>query len=521
MALPASYEPNHFAKVLFFGAFIQSFAYSSLVVLVLRNSVKLKRVVFTFLFILFLLETFLYFRFNSRFDPNVLTLILQTNLDEMKEFVYVYLISPCTLIFFISGLLFYVLIYYSLGKTTQINYIKRWFVAVALCVALVLGGIVSFASLPFNMGQNTINRLYTSVEFVKERHDEIDKMVELIDDISIYKSPNKEGAPTIILVIGESFNKHHSSLYGYHLQTSPNMQKEIDKGNLQVFSNAISPTSGTSFAMRFLFTLRGCERSDSTSLSSYVLMPIVFKQAGYNVAYFDNQYTRSSGGTFDYSCGYFLNPSIINNSCFDFRNTDIYEYDGDFVNRHSDNILKSSKSLNIIHLKGQHFDAALRFPESFKHFTADDIKRQDLNVTERQRVADYDNATLYNDYVLGEIINLLRDKNAIMIYLSDHGEHIYDTENHYYGRGIGGVSEEENLKAVYQVPMMVWCSDSFIENNDSIFQSIKNSTSHKLCTADVPYLLFDLAGIDFNYNEIKRSVINEEYKPHDVEFIYF
>ena len=34
--------------------------------------------------------------------------------------------------------------------------------------------------------------------------------------------------------------------------------------------------------------------------------------------------------------------------------------------------------------------------------------------------------TLYNDYVLKNIIDLFRDKNTVVLYFSDHGEEIYD-----------------------------------------------------------------------------------------------
>ena len=247
-------------------------------------------------------------------------------------------------------------------------------------------------------------------------------------------------------------------------------------------------------------------------------MPAVFKKANYKVAYFDNQYTRSLGGSLDYSCGYFLNPSYINDNCFDFRNDKIYKYDGDFIDRYCNNFLKSPKSLNIIHLKGQHFDAALRFPESFTVFAKEDIDRPDLNNKERQRVADYDNATLYNDYVLSRIIGEFREKEAVMVYLSDHGEHIYDGGKQYYGRGIGTRHEEETIKAVYEVPFMIWCSDSFIHKNHPTYQKIREAIKRPICTADLPYLLFDIAGIEFNHQNKKKSIISNEFEPHEVLF---
>ena len=44
-------------------------------------------------------------------------------------------------------------------------------------------------------------------------------------------------------------------------------------------------------------------------------------------------------------------------------------------------------------------------------------------------------------------------------------------------------------------------------------REIRNST------ADLAYLLFDLADIDFNYNDKQKSCINEHYRRHEVRFL--
>lgn len=46
----------------------------------------------------------------------------------------------------------------------------------------------------------------------------------------------------IIVVIGESYNRHHSSLYGYGLDTNPLLSK---REGLLAFSDVISPINGT------------------------------------------------------------------------------------------------------------------------------------------------------------------------------------------------------------------------------------------------------------------------------------
>jgi heptose-I-phosphate ethanolaminephosphotransferase len=317
-----------------------------------------------------------------------------------------------------------------------------------------------------------------------------------------------------VLVIGESFNRNHSSLYGYDLETSPLMERERAEGRLTVFTDVHTPTNGTDYAMRYFFTLKGCE-TDQADSSQYVLMPAVMKKAHYGVAYFDNQYTRSSGGSLDYSCGYFLNPTYINDHCFDYRNTETKEYDGNFISSCRKQFLTAHRSLNIIHLQGQHFNAVRRYPASHGVFSGSDIQRSDLSESQRQQVAEYDNATRYNDYVLGMIIDSFRKTDAVVIYLSDHGEQVYDGSEQNYGRAFSGEQDEETLRNVYHIPMMIWCSDSYIAHHAEQHQRIHASAGRKFCSADIPYLLFDLADVDFNHNHKDRSLIDSLFKPHE------
>ncbi len=519
LAIPASYESHHFAKALLAGALLQSAAYSLILLVLTFRSVPLKRIVFTILFILFGVESFLYFRFDSRLDPNMLTLMLQTTAHETREFASVYLSSPSTFFFIFLFLVSYLGIYRFLGNNAPVKAIQTGWPLKIMAVCIVLLGLsMPFLPLPFPLGNNTINQLHSSVSFVKDRHDELYCMADAINEIVISHSPAEGKAPVIVLIIGESFNKQHSSLYGYGLPTSPFLEKERSRDRLICYKHAVSPTNGTDFAMRFLFTLLGCEQPDSADVSQFVLMPAVFKKAGYRVAYFDNQYTRLSGGSLDYSCGYFLNPNFINDHCFDFRNRETFQYDGDFIDHYRKSFLTKPKSLNIIHLMGQHFDAALRYPSTFGCFTQSDILRDDLSQSQRQQVAEYDNATLYNDLVIKNIIDTFSSQKAIIIYLSDHGEQIYDKPSCYFGRGFGSSHDSETFKAVYEVPFMVWCSDLFIRHNGEVYRRLKKAIHHNICTADLPYLLFDIADIDFNYNNPSRSFIDSTFVPHAIQF---
>ena len=507
LCIPAGYEPRHFAKLLFAGAFVQSLFYVLLSWWLTRRSAWGRITVFTIAYLLFIVETFTFVFFESRFDPGILTLILQTNGREVSEFFQTYVWSAGTLLFLIAVIVVYGLLLWVVRPAK--NTVKVW--PVLASAALF---ILTLLPLPFPIGQNTVNELVMSMSFVREKHGEIALIKQAIDNIEVYAYPKKEEAPVIVLVIGESFNRNHSSLYGYGLETSPLMEHERAEGRLTVFTNTYTPTNGTDYAMRYLFTLKGCETDDADS-SQYVLMPAVMKKAHYVVAYFDNQYTRSSGGSLDYSCGYFLNPTYINDHCFDYRNTETKEYDGDFINDCRGQFLTANRSLNIIHLQGQHFNAARRYPVSHGVFNASDIQRSDLSESQRQQVAEYDNATRYNDYVLGMIIDSFRKTDAVIIYLSDHGEQIYDGRNQNFGRAFSSEQDEETLHNVYHIPMMIWCSDGYVSHHIEQYQRIQASAQRKFCSADIPYLLFDLAGVDFNYNRKERSVIDPLFRPHE------
>lgn len=436
---------------------------------------------------------------------------MQTDYQEAKEFVFSYLLSWKMAVYLILAICVFYLINRFLGGGGIDNLLKSITCRFIGLLIVILGFALPYATPPgFAQADNSIIKLWNSWKFVKDSHSDIDNYIKMIDMIKINPYSNKD-APTIILVIGESYNKHHSQLYGYDHVTSPKLSEER---NLIVFDNAMTPVCFTNRAMKYIFTLDGCGlRSDESTLK-YVLFPAVFKKAGFKVGYFDNQYTRSQAGTVDYSCCYFLSPNYISENCFNVRNSTIERYDGDFVNKYKHSFFKGVNALNIIHLKGQHSDASNRYPKAFSIFRCSDIQRNDLNESERQKIAEYDNATRYNDTVLEMIIDEFRNQDAVLVYLSDHGDNIYDGPSHRYGRNVGNLIDEESINNIRQIPFIIWCSDLYICKRPDKYSSIKNSSHQPVCLDDVAYLLFDLGGVNTNYSDSTRSVINSSYKPH-------
>lgn len=82
---------------------------------------------------------------------------------------------------------------------------------------------------------------------------EIPFLKESVERITATKNDN--GCPLIVLVIGESFSKHHTPLYrtGYR-STTPFLESMRDKGNLVLFDDAISPSNITSNVFKHMFS---------------------------------------------------------------------------------------------------------------------------------------------------------------------------------------------------------------------------------------------------------------------------
>lgn len=52
-------------------------------------------------------------------------------------------------------------------------------------------------------------------------------------------------SPETVLILGESYNKHHAALYGYPLPTTPRLSQEEAAGRLYPFTDVVSPANFT------------------------------------------------------------------------------------------------------------------------------------------------------------------------------------------------------------------------------------------------------------------------------------
>ena len=82
----------------------------------------------------------------------------------------------------------------------------------------------------------------------------------------------------------------------------------------------------------------------------------------------------------------------------------------------------------------------------------------DVTPADKEILADYDNAIRYNDKVVHEIVNTFDRKNAIILYVPDHGEMVYDESNEF-GRNLK--LGKKYVVPQYDIPFWIYCTDTY------------------------------------------------------------
>ena len=161
---------------------------------------------------------------------------------------------------------------------------------------------------------------------------------------------------------------------------------------------------------------------------------------------------------------------------------------------------------------GQHLLAPDRYPHKKKFsLFSNSVSSKFLNASEKGYICHYDNATLYNDYVLDRIIEIFKNTNSILVYFSDHGEEVYDYR-HVCGRTHELKKNRYIMKYQYEIPFIIWCSNKYKQQNNDIVGMIRKSVNRPYMTDNVSHLLFTIARIHTLYYNPACDILSPHYK---------
>lgn len=350
----------------------------------------------------------------------------------------------------------------------------------------------------------TIWKAWDDAIFEASRID-LDRIQEAIDNIRI-EQVEHEDSLTVIFVVGESHIKHRTSSYGYFQNTYPKIDSLISRGEITLFNNVIAVSNRTRDVFPRLMStyLVGDTMSE---ISNAPLLPAVMKKAGYDVSLYSNQSLVKTSTSFDFGCYYILGRNSIVESSFDNLNTETMPYD-DMMIRKYPPMASGKSNFLIYHLMGQHSPSANRIPDWWKReFTTDEYSDlEHFDDQQYENMAAYDNACQYNDYVISEIIAGVSDRNAIVVYTTDHGEEFYDWRNQA-GR-ILDCYLPGTIKTVYEVPLFIWLSPKYSESHPELAETLRANADKPIYNSDIAHTIMDLAGIRSNALRPEMSLLN-------------
>lgn len=307
-----------------------------------------------------------------------------------------------------------------------------------------------------------------------------------------------------VLIIGESCNRNHMSLYNYSKKTNPKLEKRDD---IIVYKNVVSAYSNT---LNTIFAaLTESNLDNKMSFDKSVSLIDVFHSLKFKTIWLSNQ---SPIGVWDnaiYNLAQTSDISIFvnNNGNTSFESTYLFSYDErlfrPFYAALNDTL---NNKFIVIHLMGSHSAYAKRYPSTFNHFDNHTTKKEKL-------INEYDNSVLYNDFVVDSLFNILKSysikhKRAICssIYFSDHGENVYD-ENDNVGHSYSGSLP----KSYVEIPFIVWLSSGYNYYYSNKQQSILSNKDLPFVSDDLFHSIIDLNNIKCKEYSKNRSVFNPDF----------
>ena len=339
---------------------------------------------------------------------------------------------------------------------------------------------------------------------------QLETLVVVKDDVTVDSCSFR--VPNIVLIIGESYNKYHSQLYGYDMPTTPRQLALQQEGSLVAFSDVVAPWNLTSYVFKNVLSLHAV--GDKGDWCDYPLFPEVFRKAGYHVTFITNQFLpEANEAVYDFSGGFFLNNPELSKAQFDTRNEKLYQFDEGVLAEY-DSLKRENTEHNlvILHLMGSHTMYKERYPQQTrKHLLAPMYKRADLKYKQKLIVADYDNSLLYNDSIVAEVTERFKEQDAIVIYMPDHAEEIYNGSPYMYGRMHSAKIDYRLAREEFEIPFWIWGSPLYRKNHPYGWQAIQASKDRPLMTDRLAHLLLYLGGISTKHYREDLNVICPQY----------
>ncbi|SCN47488.1 hypothetical protein BAZMOX_25926_0 [methanotrophic endosymbiont of Bathymodiolus azoricus (Menez Gwen)] len=427
--------------------------------------------------------------FDTKITRDIIYALFQTNLQESLEFSETYL-SEYQIIFIIflistTGVL---LLKQENKESTKIEKSLLMFLLIYIFSNLIA----------YRHDIHLLIYLKNGIQEYKKELQLFKKEQEKMKNgyIQFYANKTNTGE-TYIVVIGESLNKYHMGIYGYSRQTTP-LLKKLSQTYLK-FEHSYSNHTHTMPVLSLSLT-EANQLNKKIFYNSLSIIDILNK-ANFQTYWISNQ---NMYGEWDNLVSIIAHQAdhltSINHSRG--KTTRTQKFDSEVL-KHIKKILKQNDHSNnkviFVHLMGSHGDYCQRYPKKeFSKFNG--IVNRSINC--------YDNSVLYNDFVVSNIMDILKQDSGIrgFVYMSDHADDV--------DRGLGHNSSKFTYDMT-QIPLIMWFSDTF-KNKYSLSYSNLLENKNKLFSNDFFYdTLLGIMQVQTQHYNSSYDLSSNQYKLED------
>ena len=477
----------------------------------------LQATLITLFAVLFVTNIFLLQAFAVPLSHDILQILLGTNPLTAKAFLQEYVVNfkilggLAAFIFLLTALSFGLKKFFATRAEERLKRLSTELLIILLAPVLfklylflqifpILADNLFLSTMPWLAARQTYELIKTAPIGSEEKiFAEMDKQLEtekiFADDSNI---------PFVVFVLGESTDRNHMQLYGYRLPTTPRLTARHERGEIFRFTDTIACANNTAPAMARIFTFAEKDEPQNDWYLKANLFDIL-RRADYHTVWLSNQSPIGLWGNFD---KYF--SARCDEKFF------IEAEDKLARQRQVDGVLlpvldefltvaSAEKNFYVIHLYGTHGIYSERYPAEFEKFSARDENKPEESW--RQGTAKYDNAVLYNDFIVDEIIRRFEDKNAALIYISDHGEEVYEGRNFAWH----SLEEDGNVHMI-EIPALIWVSKSFRERYPEKISALTAALDRPYRTDYLIHALLDFMDIRTTSFDATKSIVNENFQ---------
>ena len=431
--------------------------------------------------LLFLIAAFVsYFtsEYGTYFDTAMLDNVLQTDTKEARELLT-------------AGLLVHLAIFFGLPtfiiwrvNITPSSWMKAILRRLAYCFAstaiLLIAIVLSYQEVSSLMRNHKEvrylvtpgNYIVSMVQALSSQHATANTVRSPVGEDAHISSQADEKPTLLVIVVGETVRAANWGLNGYERQTTPKLAQQPGVIN---FSDVSSCGTSTAVSLPCMFSLPGRADYAKSYAQQHESLLNVLAHAGLEVTWLDNQ--SGCKGVCEGVTTKTLSPEDYAPLCQDGRCLDealVQALSTQISDTAADQVV-------VLHQLGNHGPSYYqRYPADYERFVPACTTADLANCSRDAITNSYDNAILYTDTVLDQVIETLKrqdDYATAMVYLSDHGESLGEKGLYLHGIPYAIAPDEQT-----HVPMVWWLSSAFSQQQgldmNCIRQNSHQATSH-------------------------------------------